>query len=225
MLLLSATPFEIAPTVAWLRELALREEGNALVFPRTRVEVCFTGVGLVATAFALGKRLGSGPVIGPIVQAGVGGALDRSLALGEVVRITSERFADLGAEDPAGQHLSLSDIGLPPGPPFDAEEVLRLPPGYARLPFRECQGYSVNRVSGSEPSISVLRRRLPYAQVESMEGAAFFYACLSAGLEPVQLRAISNYVEARNRENWRMADAIKALNAALQQMLLPFTQA
>ncbi|MBC6994681.1 futalosine hydrolase [Neolewinella lacunae] len=225
MLLLSATPFEIAPTVAWLRDRAIREEGNVLVFARTSVEVCFTGVGLPATAFALGRRLGSGPVVGPMVQAGVGGALDPTLALGEVVRITSERFADLGAEDPAGHHLRLSDIGLPPGPPFDGEEVLRLPPGYARLPFRECAGYSVNRVSGNDQSISVLRRRLPEAQVESMEGAAFFYACLSAGLEPVQLRAISNYVEARNRANWRMGEAIGALNAALQQMLLPFTQA
>ena len=55
-----------------------------------------------------------------------------------------------------------------------------------------------------------------------MEGAAFFYACLSAGLEPVQLRAISNYVEPRNREAWRMREAITALNDTLRQLLGSF---
>ena len=44
-----------------------------------------------------------------------------------------------------------------------------------------------------------------------MEGAAFMYACLIHDLPFAQVRAVSNVVERRNREAWKMADAIHNL--------------
>jgi futalosine hydrolase len=44
-------------------------------------------------------------------------------------------------------------------------------------------------------------------------------------VEPLQLRAISNYVEVRNREAWKIKEAITALNEAVQQLLGAFIQA
>jgi futalosine hydrolase len=41
-----------------------------------------------------------------------------------------------------------------------------------------------------------------------MEGAAFMYACLVQGVVFAQVRAVSNIVELRNRQAWKMADAI-----------------
>jgi futalosine hydrolase len=225
ILLISATLFEIEPTVNWLRARAEREEGNVLHFGSVSLEVLFTGVGLTATAYALGHRFGSDAVPQLAVQAGVGGAIDPELSLGQVVRITSERFGDAGAEAPDGTHLSLGEIGLHPGRPFNQQEVLEIPAGLAALPFTEVAGVSVNRVNGSAAGIARLRTRFPEAQVESMEGAAFFFACLQAGVEPLQLRAISNYVEVRNREAWKMKEAISALNGTLQQLLGAFIQA
>ena len=182
----------------------------------------FSGVGLTATSFALGHRFGSGELPQLAIQAGVGGAIDRSLKLGEVVRISTETFGDLGAETPDGHPLTLTDIGLPPGPPF--ADNGRLEPGTApQLPFRACAGMSVNQVSGSAATIEKRTKLFPHVQVESMEGAAFFYACQQAGVEPLQLRAISNYVEPRNRAAWRMGEAIQSLNEALEQLLKPFT--
>ena len=221
ILLCSATTFEIEPTVTWLRERAERTEANVLFFGPTEIEVVFTGVGLTATAFALGYRFGAGELPQLAIQAGVGGAVDRTLELGAVVRVEREQFADLGAEDRDGQFLSLSKIGLPPGPPFDEAGVLR-PTASAHLPFPEVTGISVNRVSGSAATIGARRALFPDAQVESMEGAAFFYACMQSGVEPLQLRGISNYVEPRNREAWRMGEAIKALNGALRRVLGAF---
>lgn len=221
ILLTAATTFEIAPTVNWLRSQAERTEANILFFDKTEIEVLFTGVGLTATSFALGHRFGSGDLPQLAVQAGVGGAIDRSLELGEVVRISTETFGDLGAEDAKGQSLTLSDIGLPPGPPFSDNG--RLEPGTApQLPFRACAGLTVNQVSGSSTTIRKRTSLFPHAQVESMEGAAFFYACQQAGVEPLQLRAISNYVEPRNREAWKMGEAIQSLNQALEQLLQAF---
>jgi len=222
ILLTSATLFEIEPTVNWLRARAETEAGNVLNFNNVSVEVLFTGVGLTATAYALGHRLGGGNLPSLAIQAGVSGSFDRSIALTEVVRVGSERFGDLGAEDKDGRFLSLGEIGLPPGAPFDKRGVLRPPAGPASLPFREVAGISVNQVTGSAERIARMVRKFPDAQVESMEGAAFFYACLRNDIEPVQLRAVSNYVEPRNRENWRMKEAIAALNGQLQGLLGAF---
>nr|MBA3901986.1 futalosine hydrolase [Bacteroidota bacterium] len=73
------------------------------------------------------------------------------------------------------------------------------------------KGISVNQVHGEEKAIEKVVQRLN-PDTESMEGAAFFYACFSEGLPCVQIRAISNYVEKRNRENWDIPLAVKNLN-------------
>jgi futalosine hydrolase len=48
-------------------------------------------------------------------------------------------------------------------------------------------------------------------QVESMEGAAFMYAALLAGVPFAQVRAVSNRVERRNRDAWNLPLAIENL--------------
>ena len=45
-----------------------------------------------------------------------------------------------------------------------------------------------------------------------MEGAAVFYACKMNNVPCLQVRAISNYVEPRNKENWQINLAINNLN-------------
>lgn len=222
ILLTSATLFEIEPTINWLRARAETEAGNVLQFGKVSVEVFFTGVGLTATAYALGARFAAGEQPTLAIQAGVGGAIDPELKLGQVVQVTSERFADLGAEDQDGKHLSLGEIGLHPGNPFNQAEELEIPQGLASLPFPKVAAISVNQVNGSAESIARMKARFPMAQVESMEGAAFFYACLQNGIEPLQLRSISNYVAPRDRESWRMQEAIGALNEQLRGVLGAF---
>jgi futalosine hydrolase len=51
-----------------------------------------------------------------------------------------------------------------------------------------------------------------------MEGAAFFQTCLTEGVAFAQIRAVSNFVEARNRDNWKMEEAIKNLNEVLVEL-------
>jgi len=52
-----------------------------------------------------------------------------------------------------------------------------------------------------------------------MEGAAFFYACAMAGVPCMQIRAVSNYVEKRNRDAWQIGLAIKNLNTFAVRLL------
>ncbi|MEM9847875.1 MAG: hypothetical protein AAF847_08290 [Bacteroidota bacterium] len=80
---------------------------------------------------------------------------------------------------------------------------------------------TVNKVHGYEPSIEQITSKYP-VQVESMEGAAFFYAALVSETPFLQIRAISNYVEARNRDNWKLGLAIDNLNEVLVEILKSF---
>ena len=74
-------------------------------------------------------------------------------------------------------------------------------------------GITVNTVHGRDASIAeVARRHAP--QVESMEGAAFMYACSIAAVPYAQVRAVSNLVERRNRAAWQIGPAVAALSAA-----------
>jgi futalosine hydrolase len=69
---------------------------------------------------------------------------------------------------------------------------------------------TVNTVHGNERSIARVGERFD-PQVESMEGAAFMYACRIQGVPFAQVRAVSNVVERRNRDAWKLPEAIRNL--------------
>ncbi len=215
--LFSATPFEIAPTRAFFEKNWAAESG---VFQKNGVTVqpLVTGVGPISAAIFLSKFLAIEKVDWAI-QAGVGGAFDPALALGSVVEISSERFGDLGAEDENGQLIDLFEMGLlgkNDWPFFGG--VLKNPASDFRDFLPKKAGLTVSRAHGAENSIQKIREKFPDAEVESMEGAAFFQTCLLENQPFLELRAISNRVEKRNRAAWQMAEAIENLNAVLISM-------
>jgi futalosine hydrolase len=214
VLLVAATAYEIQGIYGYLQG-TMQESAGLLVNDRLEIEVAITGVGLPQTSFALGTVLARS-TFDFAIQAGVAGALDPELGLGEVVEVFSERFADLGVEERTGDFTSAHDLNLIPPDmmPFRHGQLWNHPE-VERAFLPKVHGISVNRVHGSARSIEQLRRLYPDAQVESMEGAAFFYACLVYGLNFLQLRAISNYVEPRNRESWQLQEAVTNLNATL----------
>jgi futalosine hydrolase len=44
-----------------------------------------------------------------------------------------------------------------------------------------------------------------------MEGAAVYFVCNEMNIPVIQIRAISNYIEPRNKSNWDIKKAIKSL--------------
>jgi futalosine hydrolase len=52
-----------------------------------------------------------------------------------------------------------------------------------------------------------------------MEGAAFMYACLIHDTPFAQVRAVSNFVERRHREAWKVPEAIAGLGAVALAVL------
>ena len=56
-------------------------------------------------------------------------------------------------------------------------------------------------------------------EVEAMEGFAVLRAARLAGVPAVEVRAVSNDIDERDRTRWRFDDALAALDAALPRLL------
>lgn len=169
-----------------------------------------TGVGMVSTAYQLGKHLANNHY-DLAINLGIAGSFDRDIPLGEVVEITQDTLAELGAEDDE-QFITIEQLGF-------GESVFHstytLP---AAFNIRKTTSVTVNAVHGNEASIQKLSKRVN-PQIESMEGAAFFYACKEAGVPTLQIRTVSNYVEKRNRDAWQIGLAVKNLNRFAAELL------
>ncbi|MEC0122600.1 futalosine hydrolase, partial [Paenibacillus apiarius] len=56
--------------------------------------------------------------------------------------------------------------------------------------------------------------RVPGAAAEAMEGYGVAVAAQACGVPVLELRSVSNAVGPRNRDAWRIPEALKALEAA-----------
>lgn len=187
---------------------------------KLQTHILITGVGMVATAYALGRHLAANHY-DLVLNLGIAGSFDRNLALGEVVEVTSDSFSELGAEDDS-TFLPIEQLGFGQSS-FNAGTSLaaiaaQFTNNQSSLSIKQVAGITVNTVHGNEQTIQQVNNRLT-PQVESMEGAAFFYACHQAGIPGLQIRAVSNYVEKRNRDNWQIGLAIKNLNTFAAELI------
>lgn len=180
-----------------------------------------TGVGMVATATAVARALAQ-TRYDLALNLGVCGAFDQAVPLGTVVHVVSDQLPELGVEDgpvfiPA-QQVGLVDADASP---FTGGRLINThaPNSTTLRSLRQVDGITVNTVHGDDKSIAAVRARLR-PDVESMEGAAFMYACLTAGVPFAQIRAVSNHVERRNRAAWRLPEAIAALGTTASAVLL-----
>jgi futalosine hydrolase len=200
ILISAATEAEIAP----LRDIWFRKH---------KVDFLVTGVGMVATTYTLTRAFAEKPYQ-LAINTGLAGAFDRSLKIGEVVRVTEDILSELGAEN-GDEFLTLKEMGL------EGTDIL-LNMDEVRFKeieeFRKVRSITVNTVHGNEESISRIRERL-HPHIETMEGAAFFYVSGRFSIPSIQLRAISNYVERRNKENWDLPLALKSMKQAMAMLV------
>lgn len=217
LLIVAATRPEIEPLLSQ-SVLRTSQGGHFLscTYKKLEIDLLITGIGMVATAYYTGKALNDS--YDAAINMGICGSFNRNLEPGDVVNVYEDSFAELGAED-GDAFLSLEAMGLEGVATVSNRKYGALSSTIELLP--KVTGITVNTTHGSDASIEkVFSRFHPY--VESMEGAAFMYACDNENIPYVQIRAVSNYVERRNRESWKIPLAIGNLNKKIIEVLDAF---
>lgn len=218
ILIVSATHLELKPLLEKSEKIdCIDDKLSSYQIDGKGFDVLISGVGMVATSFHLGRVLTSHKY-DRVINAGIAGSFEKNIPLGTVVEIVEDQFPEMGAEDGAN-FLSLLDLEL-----IDADEfpykfgVLSNEQQIWNLTYPKVKSITVNKAHGSEERINKTKQRF-HPQVESMEGAAFFYACKIAKIPCLQIRAISNYVERRNKASWDISFAIQSLNAEILKLI------
>ncbi|MFH1004666.1 MAG: futalosine hydrolase [Bacteroidota bacterium] len=207
ILFVSATEFEIAPLLKNFKMILSGKMLTTFHFKKHTIDILVTGAGMTATAFYLGKTLNKKYDFA--INFGTAGSFKKNIPPGTVVNVVNDCFADLGAED--GEKLiTLSEMGLAKKVlyfnKYKNSSIKRIIEGLPKV-----NGITVNTTHGNETSIQKVVKKFN-SDIESMEGAAFFYACNKEKIPCIQIRSISNYVERRNKKKWKMKLAIKNLN-------------
>jgi futalosine hydrolase len=205
-----------AATVAeWMPSFL--EMDNLYTSESRRLKVRFHqgGVGMLATAVSLSRLIAEDkPDL--LIQAGIAGCFDTGTPLGKVFVVRDESLADMGVEED-GKWKDIFDLKLEKSS-YHPFERRKLPnpwlPTFNLLKIPEVNAVTINTVSTQKERIQQIIKKYDPV-IESMEGAALHYVCREASIPFIQIRAVSNYIGERNKENWKIKEAIDNLNQTL----------
>jgi futalosine hydrolase len=213
ILIASATLSEIEPLLGKIN--VVQNYNNTVVeaeFNKSMLTFFVTGIGMTAMAYSMGKALNEN--FDMAFNVGIAGSFSKNLELGKVVNVTHDIFSELGAED-GDRFLTLRDLKLQDNSEVNNNSAIKNSV-IERLP--KVLGITVNTSHGNELSIKKIIERLE-PDTESMEGAAFMYACKKESLPFAQIRSVSNYVERRNKNTWNIPLAIETLSSTMIEIL------
>jgi futalosine hydrolase len=177
---------------------------------------------LVVAATAREAALVDSAAVARVVVCGIG-PVEAALATGRAL-----------AESRPSALLQIGVAGAQTLP--DASVVIGAESVYADVIDPQARIPRVERVDPDAGLVAAARRALPHAhvlpiattgrvgggticEVEAMEGFGALRAASLAGVPALELRAISNPVAERDRDRWRIDDALAALRAALPPVL------
>ncbi len=216
--LVTATHLESGPVMDYLRKYYSEYKPYHFIKGEKEIDLLITGAGAVQTTYSLTRYLQHNQP-DTCIQSGIAGTFSDVLQIGDVCNVVEEVFADIGAENGQNGFIDAFAMGLidPSTPPFSNGRLLN--PEAAQMTFLPAaKGITTNTVSGHIDTIDMLRERHA-PEVETMEGAAFFFTCLQEKISFMEIRAISNLVEERNRENWNIPLALENLTSVLISMI------
>ncbi|MBK9272234.1 MAG: hypothetical protein IPM48_11635 [Saprospiraceae bacterium] len=216
ILLISATQAEIDPTLDFLKKNSIRQSISTFYFKSFSVSPFISGVGSPMTAFALAQL--NMQNIQFVIHAGLSGSLDTEVKLASLFQVTKEKWSDLGAKDQQGNLIDLHDLGFLDSNQFPFEDKWIVNHSNFAINLPKAYGITSNCASGILSEIQKLKEKYPFA-LESMEGAAVFYACRMKDVKFVSIRAVSNHVLPRDKKLWKLSESIENLNEFLVGLL------
>jgi futalosine hydrolase len=184
------------------------------------IDILIAGHGSAFMAYHLTKALNTYSY-DLAINLGITGSFDYFLELGFVVNVIQDQFADLGFEEKdafftLGEKELLNEDSFP----FTGEILRSL--GSFEIDVVESlipvKAITVNTLHGRQENIQKVKSRFK-CEIETMSGAAFFYACLMEKIPFLQIRSISYFVELRKVDNWHHPLALSNLAATVLEIL------
>ena len=221
ILVTAATAAELLPALeVW--EVLRNQTNNSLY-----IDAVETGIGATATAYHTTKALTAQPY-DMAINIGIAGSCGDSPPIGTVVRPLSDYFGDCGIQTASG-FQSLFDAHLLHTDAFPFKSGKLTPPPLspqweaALAPIPVANGITVQHLTAAKNVRAGVRAGLcarpNQTNIETMEGAAFFYVCLYESIPCIALRAISNRAGERDKSKWNIPLALQSLKTALAATL------
>jgi futalosine hydrolase len=186
---------------------------------KKEIDILITGVGIASTAYQLGKIL-SVNKYDFAINFGIAGSFNKSLTLGTVVNVESDIISELGAEN-ENSFLKFNELNLSKSiidkSIWNCKNKFKIS-NMAILGLPKVKGITVNTVHANKNSIKNIIALFD-PDIETMEAAPFLHICNVEKIKCAQIRSISNYVEERNLDNWKIDLAIKNLNDVALKIL------
>lgn len=221
--------FKILYVTATIEESAVLQKvrgistaGDKIKHGANEISALITGVGSTATAWAMMKWFSENYKPDLIINVGIAGSYSDEIKIGDIVMPVSDCFADAGIED-GNKFLTMFESGLSEKNdfPFTSGHILckNIYSEKIKEILKPVRAITVNCATGSE----ITRNRLLSKfnpDIETMEGATFFYICRRENIPFLAIRAISNKVEKRNRNKWDIPLALNNLSEKLNEVFV-----
>ncbi|MDR1983847.1 MAG: futalosine hydrolase [Prevotellaceae bacterium] len=183
------------------------------------IDFCITGIGCTLTTYTLTKKL-CNTKFDLILNIGIAGSFKKNLETGTNVIVECEVFGNLGITYPH-KFSTLFDENLINENEYPFTNGKLFCPHLKDFDLKSLKsvcGVTVDAASGEQNQIEKIKTQFN-ADIETMEGAAFFYVCLSEKIPFLEIRSVSNYIEPRNKNNWNITLALENMTNAVFDFL------
>lgn len=209
LLLLSPTRFEArfltGQPLNWAGGTGLRGEGWVWIE---------SGIGKVNTALAL-ATYATAHLVKRALLFGIAGSYEGSgLEIGHAALASAEIQADLGLAQGGMQAMGFATLehsGVPYYNRFPLDQAFSQQ--LAQATKLSLHLFLTRDLVADNPQEAQRLAATHGAVLENMEGAAFAQGCLRLGIAGAQLRSVSNAAGIRDKSQWRIGEAIEALEA------------
>lgn len=208
ILIVAATKNEVLPIINHYKALAKRDNLFTFELENIETEILITGIGSVQTTYEMMKHISlNKPDLA--INMGICGSFVMRLAIGQIVWVCDDIFGDLGMETANGID-SIFDRKFADSNSFPFQNGVLKSNTANKLQIENVTGLTVNTSHCEPKNIEIFTSKYK-PDIETMEGAAFFYTCLRESVKCLQVRAVSNYVLPRHDAQWDIKLAIDKL--------------
>jgi len=186
-----------------------------------KLHFALTGIGATQACHTVTREIYKGLLRNEpynlVVNIGIAGSYDMNLfPMGSAAIIEREIFGDLGFETDNGfKDLFQYGILNKDGFPYKRGTLERIESEHkgieaALAKYKKGVGVTVQAVTGDPQKVEALYKRYN-AHIESMEGAAVYFAAIHENVPCFELRTVSNAVGERDTKKWNIPAALETL--------------